>query len=76
MNNESSRFRSGEEGRNASQEKTSGQKLEFNSAEELIRHDAAQVEVPSVIASRLKESLGTAASEKTSWWRRIFKSGS
>ena len=76
MDNESSRFRSREEQHGNAQEKMTGQPLEFNSAEELIRHDAAHTVVPPVVASRLKKSLATGSSGKISWWKKIFKPGS
>lgn len=45
---------------------------EFASVEELIRHDAAQTEVPAAVAARLqKSSEGTSLPLKP-WWRRML----
>jgi hypothetical protein len=44
----------------------------FASAEELIRHDAAQTEVPLRVEERLNESLAAEKAPKSSWWRRWF----
>jgi hypothetical protein len=49
-------------------QQTGPSQLEFAAAEELIRHDAEQVELPPAIINRLTESI---AREK-SWWRRWF----
>ncbi len=45
---------------------------EFASAEELIRHDAAQVSPPPTLLARLKVSLAEEAKLKGPWWRRWF----
>ena len=43
---------------------------DFASAEELLRHDAKQVEVPVAVAERLNESIKREPKEK-SWWQRL-----
>ncbi len=43
---------------------------EFNTAEELIRHDASQVTPPPFILTRLIDSI--AQEPKLSWWQRMF----
>jgi len=45
--------------------------LEFQTAEELIRHDAAQIAIPESIAGRIAESAGGAA--PSPWWKRLFQ---
>lgn len=45
--------------------------LEFRSAEEVLRHDAATIEVPESIGVRLAESAASTPSDP--WWRRLFK---
>ena len=46
---------------------------EFANVEELLRADAAQVEMPETVKSRLAESIAQEMPEKSSpWWRRIF----
>jgi len=46
---------------------------EFANVEELLRADAAQVEVPETVKLRLAESIAQEMPEKASpWWRRIF----
>jgi hypothetical protein len=47
--------------------------VEFNSVEELLRHDASQTPVPPGIEHRLQESLERTPHSK-SWWRRWFGS--
>lgn len=46
---------------------------EFATTEELLRHDAAQTEVPPVIAERLSKSIENLPRPSRSWWQRIFK---
>jgi hypothetical protein len=43
--------------------------LEFQTTEELLRHDAAQVELPPSLLERIRHSVAT---EKNPWWRRLF----
>jgi hypothetical protein len=45
--------------------------VEFQSAEELLRYDAAKVEVPETVTGRLAESVGNTPPDP--WWRRMFK---
>jgi len=47
---------------------------EFATAEELLRHDAAQIEVPGAVADRLNESIAKEPKPVRTWWRR-FVSG-
>lgn len=52
------------------QHATAGTPLQFETAEELLRHDAATVVVPDTVAGRLAES---AANEPPApWWRRLL----
>jgi hypothetical protein len=44
---------------------------EFDTPEELLRHDAAQVSPPAEVAARLGESIRREA-PPTSWWKRLF----
>jgi len=46
---------------------------EFNSAEEMLRHDAGQTLVPPEIAARLQESIAKEPPQRN-WWRRWFGS--
>ena len=46
---------------------------EFASAEELLRHDAAQTQVPPVIAERLTQSIAKLPQQPRSWWQRWLK---
>ena len=43
---------------------------EFANADELLRHDAAQTNVPPEIARRLQKSAADLSGPKTSWWQR------
>jgi hypothetical protein len=45
---------------------------EFATAEELLRHDAAQTKVPPSVAKRLGKSVSQLPSPTQSWWRRFF----
>ncbi len=45
---------------------------EFATAEELLRHDAAQTAVPPHLAERLKHSTQNAVPPRTSWIKRLF----
>jgi hypothetical protein len=44
---------------------------EFQSVEDLLRHDAAQTAVPPEIARRLSQSIAQPATPRRSWWRRL-----
>ena len=46
--------------------------LEFQSAEELLRHDAAQTAVPPEIARRLSQSIAQSAPPRRPWWRKLI----
>lgn len=44
---------------------------EFATAEELLRHDAAQTQVPPAVAQRLDKSIQREPKPPKSWWKRI-----
>ena len=46
--------------------------LEFQSAEELLRHDAGQTAVPPDIARRLSQSIAQSPAPRRPWWRRLI----
>jgi hypothetical protein len=46
---------------------------EFATTEELLRHDAAQTEVPPVIAERLTKSIQGLPRPSKTWWQRLLK---
>jgi hypothetical protein len=46
--------------------------LEFQNAEELLRHDAAQTVVPPQIAQRLGQSIAQSPPPRRPWWRRLL----
>lgn len=46
---------------------------EFTSVEEVLRHNAAQTEVPPVIAERLTKSIQNIPPPERSWWQRVFR---
>lgn len=46
--------------------------LEFESAEEMLQHDAANVEVPAGVAERLASSARKEP-PSGSWWKNLFK---
>lgn len=45
---------------------------EFTTVEEMLQHDAAEVEVPPEIAYRLADSVAKEPKPAGSWWRRLF----
>jgi hypothetical protein len=46
--------------------------LEFATAEELLRYDAAHTPVPPGIEQRLQKSAGGLPPPSHSWWKRFF----
>jgi hypothetical protein len=52
------------------QEQQQQQTLEFTTAEEMIRHDAAQVAVPPSVMERLQQSIRAEPAPPRPWWRR------
>ena len=48
-----------------------GATREFTSAEELLRHDAAQTVVPATVSKRLGESIQFEPKPERSWWQRL-----
>lgn len=50
----------------------STREVEFNSVEDMLRHDAAQTPVPPGIEHRLQQSLSKTSTNAMSWWRRFF----
>jgi len=46
---------------------------EFESVEQLIRHDARQTLPPPSIARRLHESIGQSDAPRRAWWRRLLE---
>lgn len=71
--NPTSRLRQTNEAQQAPTTQTGSQPaaLEFASAEELIRHDAGQTEVPTHLETRLKASVN--AEPPAAWWKRLFR---
>jgi hypothetical protein len=47
--------------------------LEFQSPEELLRHDAAQTTVPPEIARRLSQSIAESPAPRRPWWRKLLE---
>jgi hypothetical protein len=79
MNPQSSRLRHQQKEQTVQAQQTQ-QKVEgreFASAEEMLRHDAAQTPVPEAVKSRLAESIEKEPrpAASTSWWRRMFGGG-
>lgn len=44
---------------------------EFATAEELLRHDAGQTQVPPAVAKRLDESIQREPKPAKPWWKRL-----
>ena len=47
--------------------------LEFSSAEEMIRYDAAQTPPPPTLGQRVQDSVNREPRPKRSWWARLFR---
>jgi hypothetical protein len=55
---------------NSAQQQTA---LEFSTAEEALRHDAAQTELPPALAERLQKSIEQEPrTADMPWWKRLF----
>ncbi len=74
MNPESKKLQHQQQSEEVSQHQQSqlGTVLEFGSAEDVLRHDAAQTQVPAGVEDRLARSLKREPATGTSWWRRFF----
>ena len=50
--------------------------LQFDTPEELLRHDAARVEPPESVAARLRDSVERerGGGRLRAWWRGLFSS--
>lgn len=47
--------------------------VEFSSVDELLQHDATNVQVPPGIAARLNDSIkGLPVAVEKPWWKKIF----
>ena len=54
-------------------EESRQQAREFQNAEELLREDAAHVEVPEAVKARLADSIAQEMPAKSgSWWKKLF----
>lgn len=75
MNEPSNRLnlnqRQGEEVDTTQRQRDAAAPLEFATAEDLLRHDAAQVEVPGPIAGRLEKSVKQEPAASP-WWKRLL----
>ncbi|MDB6129173.1 MAG: hypothetical protein JWM04_280 [Verrucomicrobiales bacterium] len=72
MEHNSHSFRKSNEQQHDSSSQQNGKK-QFSTAEEAIRADAAEVELPPQIEARLKQTLSTmTGTDKKGWWRKWF----
>jgi uncharacterized protein YprB with RNaseH-like and TPR domain len=67
-----SKHKSGEQEQLAAKSSQQFTATEYATAEELLRHDAAQTDVPPVIAERLSQSIQNLPRPSRSWWQRMF----
>ena len=56
------------------QQHQQGLERQFESVEQLLRHDALHTPLPPRIAQRLRESLAGSVPPPRAWWRRFFGS--
>ena len=47
--------------------------IEFDSTEEMLRHDAIHTPVPPAISYRLQQSISHLPPPPRSWWQRLFR---
>jgi len=74
MNRQSTRLHENEHEQTGSHQQNTQQQaaLEFATAEEALRHDAAQTAVPPAVAERLQKALEREPMPALSWWQRLF----
>ena len=58
---------------NAEQQSRNSSTLEFATAEEMLRYDAAHTPVPDRLVQRLQKSAADIPPPARSWWRRLFR---
>lgn len=75
MNPKSPRFQHQQKQETSEQAAASQTTHEFASPEEMLRSDAAQVEVPAALAHRVAESIAKEPKPSRSWWRKLFSRG-
>ncbi len=46
---------------------------QFDTVEEMLKADAAQIEVPRRVAEKLNRSIGQMGDSEKAWWKRLFK---
>lgn len=63
-----------EQSASAAQHQAQSAEQQFDSVEQLLRHDALHTPVPPNIVRRLRESLAGASAPSKAWWRRFFGS--
>jgi hypothetical protein len=68
------RFSSKENQQNVTNEASQQRELEFNEAEELLRHDRLHTPVPPSVGARLNDSLRHEPPPAKSWWKKLFRS--
>ena len=57
----------------AEQQQARQSSLNFATAEEVLRYDAAQTAVPPGIAQKLQQSTASLPPPPRSWWKKLFK---
>ncbi len=63
-----------EQSASAEQHREKSAEQQFESVEQLLRHDALHTPLPPRIAQRLRESLAGSVPPPKAWWRRFFGS--
>ena len=58
---------------NAEQQSRNTSSLEFATAEEMLRYDAAHTPVPERLEQRLRKSAEGIPPPARSWWQRLFQ---
>ena len=74
MNRHTSKLEQHQHEETASQQQSAGQTaaLEFDRADQAIRHDSTHTAVPPAVAERLRKSVEREPRPRRSWWRRVF----
>lgn len=46
--------------------------LQFETVDEMLRHDARQTRVPPALAQRIREAVAREQPPRAPWWRRVL----
>ncbi|MBA4149283.1 MAG: hypothetical protein H0X66_14305 [Verrucomicrobia bacterium] len=70
--NEKLRHQQKQESQTEQEQQQVSKAQEFSSVEEMLRADAAQINVPTRVAEKLNQSIGAEPPQNKSWWKRLL----